>query len=511
MYPFDEKFLTKIEELRAAGVEPYPNGLTVTHTSTELHARFVGVEMPDPEPVAIGGRVMFRNRMGKVMFLRIQDRGEPSVDDVDSDGTPVKRGGMIQVFVRKNDVGEESYERLKKLDIGDFLWARGTMMRTRTGELSVRAEEACLASKVMTPFPDRFHGVADVELRSRQRYVDLFINPDTRETFRRRSRIVQQFREFFLRRDFLEVETPMLHAIPGGAAARPFVTHHNTLDMPLYLRIAPELYLKRLVVGGLERVFEINRSFRNEGVSPRHNPEFTMIEFYMAWATYDDLMDLTEELLVEVVDTVAGTRALSFGDLEMDWSPPFRRADMDALIAENTELSLADLEDPAAMEAYWRARHDVAEGERLPTSRGKWWELLFETHVEHTLINPTFVTGFPTEISPLARRSDGDPSRVDRFELFAATWELGNAFSELNDPVDQAGRFEAQAVARVEGDDESMYFDHDYIRALTYAMPPTAGMGIGIDRVVQLLTDRRHIKEVLLFPTLRPEQWDADS
>ena len=508
MYTFDDAWLAKIDAMREQGDEPYPNGFRVTHTSTELHERFVDVE--DPETVEYGevliaGRLMFRNRMGKVLFLRIHDRGEPTVDSTDAEGNPVKLGGRMQIFVRKQAVGDEAYERLKKLDIGDWVWARGTMMRTKTGELTVRADECLLASKIMTSFPDRFHGLNDIELRSRQRYVDLFMNESTRRTFRLRSRVIRHIRSFLESREFLEVETPMMQAIPGGAAAKPFVTHHNALDVDLFLRIAPELYLKRLLVGGFERVFEINRSFRNEGISTKHNPEFTMLEFYWAWATFTDLMDLTEELISGLVDELLGTRQVTFGDHEIDFSTPWRRADMDELIAEKTGLTLEQLQDPAAMETWWRANHKVAEEADLPTVRGKWWELFFDEYVEGTLVNPTFVTGFPTEISPLSRRNDSDPSRVDRFELVVATWEIANAFSELNDPVDQAGRFAAQVEAREAGDEESMYFDADYIRALTYGMPPAAGQGIGIDRLVMLLSGCQSIREVILFPTLRPE------
>jgi lysyl-tRNA synthetase class 2 len=496
MYPFDSEWMEKVRAMRAAGVEPWPSadGMEVTHTTGDVRKAAEGAEDPASLglDVAIGGRVMFRNVMGKAMFLRVQDRD-----------------GVLQIYARRENVGEAAYDQLKAIDIGDFVWARGTLMRTKTGELSVLATAARLASKIMTPFPDRWHTVSDVELRSRQRYVDLFINPDSREVFRKRSMLVRFIRDFFQARDFLEVETPMMQVIPGGAAARPFVTHHNALDIDLYLRVAPELYLKRLVVGGFERVFEVNRNFRNEGISQRHNPEFTMLEFYWAWATYHDLMDLTEELLSGLAVAVNGSPKVQFGEMEIDFSPPFKRAHMDALIAEKTGIPLSDMRDPAKLEAWWRANHRVAEDTQLPSTFGKWWELLFEHHVEKTLINPTFVTGFPAEISPLARRSDDDPERTDRFELICATWEIANAFTELNDPVDQAERFAAQAKARVAGDEESMYFDHDYVRALTYGMPPTAGEGIGIDRLAMLLTGRPSIREVILFPTLRPEKWDT--
>jgi lysyl-tRNA synthetase class 2 len=508
MYDFEQGWLDKLAELRAAGVEPYPNGMAPTHTSEQLHRLFDGVEdpasVPEAADVAVAGRVMFRNRLGKAIFLRVMDRGGSVVIGTDEQGEPIVRHGIVQVYLRREEVGDATFEQIKALDIGDFVWARGHLMRTRTGELSVQAQEARLAGKILNTFPDRFHGLTDVEARSRQRYVDLFMNAETREVFRKRTEIVRYIRRFFEDRDYLEVETPMMQVIPGGATARPFVTHLNALDLPLYLRIAPELYLKRLLVGGLERVFEINRSFRNEGVSVKHNPEFTMMEFYQAWATYHDLMDLTEDLLVGLVEKVCGSMKVQFGPHEIDFTPPFRRADMDELIAEHTGLTPAQLRDPAAMEAFWRANHEQQTG--LPRTVGKWWEWLYEAHAEGKLVNPTFVTGFPAEISPLARRNDADPSKVDRFELVIATWEVANAFSELNDPVDQAARFEAQVAARTEGDDEAMYFDEDYIRALSYGMPPAAGQGIGIDRLVMMLTGRTSIREVILFPTLRPRR-----
>jgi len=510
VHEFDDSWLDKLEQLRAMGVEPYPNGFEVTHLSTDLHRALHDVDDPTDaegfERVRVAGRVMFRNRFGKAMFLRIQDRGLPEVPVTDEEGNEELLGGRIQVYLRRNEVGDDAFMAMRKLDIGDFVWVDGFMMRTRTGELTVQARDIRLAGKTMLPFPDRWHSVTDIETRSRQRYVDLFMNADTREVFRKRSAVLRYLRDFFHAREFVEVETPMLQPIPGGANARPFVTHHNALDMELYLRIAPELFLKRLVVGGMERVFEINRSFRNEGVSVKHNPEFTMLEFYQAWATWTDLMDLTEELLVGLVDEVVGSRTLTFGEHTIDFSPPFRRADMDELIAEQTSLTREQLADAEAIEAWWRANRRVADDEALPTSRGKWWELLFDEYVEPTLVDPTFVTGFPTEISPLSRRNDDEPDRVDRFELVVATWEIANAFSELNDPVDQARRFADQVQARDAGDEEGMYFDHDYIRALSYGMPPTAGEGIGIDRLVMLLTGRTSIRDVILFPTLRPEQ-----
>lgn len=513
MEHFDAEWINKLKEYREAGIEPYPNGLPVSHTSTQLHAAWPDASVePEGEEwasIAVGGRLMFRNRMGKAMFLRLQDRGEPGVQTLNRDGEAEERGGVIQVYLRREEVGEEAFGWLKKLDVGDVVWAQGRLMRTRTGELTVQASKVVLASKILNAFPDRWHGVADVQTRSRQRYVDLFMNADARATFRLRSKLIASVRRFFHAHDYLEVETPMMHPIPGGASARPFMTHHNALGMDLYLRIAPELYLKRLVVGGLERVFEINRSFRNEGVSTKHNPEFTMLEFYQAWATHEDFMTFIEALLGGLADELVGSRKLTFGEMEIDFTTPFRRADMDELIAEKTGMSREDLERPEAMEAWWREHQRVGEETSLPCTRGEWWELLFDTYVEKGLINPTFVTGYPTEISPLSRRNDDDPSRVDRFELFVGAFEVCNAFSELNDPVDQAERFEAQAAAH-EGGTAGQRVDVDYLRALSYAMPPTAGAGIGIDRLAMLFSGKTSIREVILFPTLRPEAEAGD-
>lgn len=490
MYTFDDAWLEKLAALRAGGSDPYPTGFDVSHCAAELHGTFGDVDDPSDAQVDVrlGGRVMFRNRMGRALFLRLHDRT-----------------GKIQVYVRRDNVGEDAFAAMKVVDIGDFVWIRGSMMRTRTGELTVLAAEARLASKVMTSFPDRWHGVVDVETRSRQRYVDLLMNEESRTVFRQRSAIVREIRDFFHERDYIEVETPIMQPIPGGANARPFVTHHNALSRDVYLRIAPELYLKRLVVGGLERVFELNRCFRNEGVSVKHNPEFTMLEFYQTWTTYEALMALTEQLFRRLAHAVCGGPEVAFAEHVLDFGAPFRRVAMDAAIAQATGLTLQQLEDPTAMEAHWRAHHTCEDDEPLPTTRGEWWEWLFDESVEPHLIQPTFVTGFPIERSPLSRRSDVDPSRADRFELFVAGWEIANGFSELNDPVDQAQRFEDQVAARDAGDDESMHFDADYVRALTYGLPPTAGEGIGIDRLVMLLTGKTSIREVVLFPAMRHE------
>lgn len=490
MFDFDPRRLEKLAALRESGVEPYPNGHNVTHRLAELIE--AGGDKDDAtlkEEVLtefrIAGRLRFKNEMGKAGFARIQDES-----------------GRIQIFVRKNDLGEEAFDAIwKKLDLGDWVWARGTLMRTRKGELSLRCAELQLYAKCIESLPDKHKGFTDPEQRQRMRYLDLFINEDTRETFRKRSMIVRGLRNYFDGQGFMEVETPMLQAIPGGANARPFVTHHNALGMEMFLRVAPELYLKRLVVGGFERVYELNRNFRNEGVSLRHNPEFTMLEFYQAHATYIDLMDHTEVLVTELAEKVAGSLQIPYGDDVVDYSRPWRRASMEELI---TELAgVANPWDLEELRSRWIELHPEDAEADLPKTVGKWFEQFFDVHVEPTLVNPTFVTGYPTEISPLSRRNDERPEIVDRFELFVARQEIANGFSELNDPVDQAARFQAQADAKSSGDDEAMFFDADYVRALSYGMPPTAGEGIGVDRLAMLLTGQTSIREVVLFPALR--------
>ncbi len=486
---FGEVWCAKLDSLRASGVDPYPSNLAVTHQAASLHARFLDVAEPSAEadagPVTVGGRLMFRNLMGKAAFLRVQDGS-----------------GVIQLWAKIDTLGEAAFAIVKGLDIGDIVWATGRMMRTRTGELTVAASEVRLAGKALMPFPDRWNSVTDIEKRSRQRHVDLFMNEDSRDAFAKRSRVMRWLRDFLDERGFVEVETPMMHPIPGGAAARPFQTHHNALDLELYLRIAPELYLKRLVVGGMEAVYEVNRNFRNEGVDSRHNPEFTMLELYRTWSTYADLITLTEQMFVGLVDSVCGTRSLTFGPHTLNFEPPYRVTSMASLVSVAIGLHGAALRDPEALATAWG---DRPCGARRPTTYGAWWELIFGELVEHTLVDPTFVTGFPISISPLSRRSDADPDTAERFELYVAGMELANGFSELNDPIDQAARFAAQAAQRVAGDRESMWFDADYVRALGSGMPPTAGEGIGIDRLVMLLTGRTSIRDVILFPLLRPE------
>ncbi len=490
MYAFDDTRLEKLDALREAGIEPYPKALPVHHTLADVVA--AAGELPDEDlqgietVFTVAGRLRFKNEMGKAGFARLQD---PS--------------GRLQVYVKKNVVGPENFAAWKKLDLGDLVHVSGRLMRTRTGEVTLKATALRLNAKCIASLPDKHKGFTDGEQRQRMRYLDLMMNDATRETFRRRAAIVRGTRDFFEARGFMEVETPMLQTLAGGAAARPFVTHHNALDLDLFLRIAPELFLKRLVVGGFERVFEINRNFRNEGISLKHNPEFTMLEFYWAHATYLQLMDLTEELVAGLAVQATGKSAVAYGEHQLDFSTGWRRARMDELIAEATGLT--DPWDVHACRARWLEDHPDAAVEELPTTSGKWFELLFDAYVEASLIQPTFVTAFPTEISPLSRRNDVEPRIVDRFELFCVGREIANGFTELNDPVDQAARFAAQADAKAAGDDEAMFFDHDYVRALSYGMPPTAGEGIGIDRLVMLLTDQASIREVILFPTLRPE------
>ncbi|HXR19210.1 MAG TPA: lysine--tRNA ligase [Steroidobacteraceae bacterium] len=439
----------------------------------------------NPVRVHVGGRMMFKRVMGRASFAKIADRS-----------------GQIQLFLQENALGA-AYEAFKNYDVGDMLGAQGQLFRTRTGELSVRVEQLQLLAKALRPLPDKWHGVADTELRYRQRYVDLIMTERSREVFRTRTRVLRYLRDFLDALDFLEVETPMMQPIPGGAAARPFVTHHNALDVNMYLRIAPELYLKRLIVGGFERVYEINRNFRNEGLSTQHNPEFTMLELYWAYTDYVELMELIERLLHGLADGLFASRRMSYQRREYDLARPFRRITIEAALLEhNPGLERSRLRDVSYLrEACTRlsigfAPHDGA---------GKLQIELFEKTVEQSLLDPTFVYAYPLEVSPLSRTNDADPFLTDRFEFFLAGRELANGFSELNDPEEQAERFRAQVRRKDSGDDEAMHFDADYVRALEYGMPPTAGLGLGVDRLVMFLTDSPSIRDVLLFPHLRPE------
>jgi lysyl-tRNA synthetase class 2 len=439
----------------------------------------------NPTPVHVGGRMMLKRVMGRASFATLADRS-----------------GQIQIFLQADALGE-TYERFKSWDLGDIVGAGGVLFRTKTGELSVRATQLHLLTKSLRPLPDKWHGLADTELRYRQRYVDLIMNAHSREVFRTRARIVRYLRDFLDALDFLEVETPMMQPIPGGAVARPFKTHHNALDLDMYLRIAPELYLKRLIVGGFERVYEINRNFRNEGLSTQHNPEFTMLELYLAYADYRDLMGWVEKAIRGLADAVCGARQIKYQGRSYDLAAPFARVSVEqSLLAHNPGIDPLSLRDVTYLRRFCERLgiafkdHDGAGGLQME---------IFEKTVERTLLDPTFIHAYPAEVSPLSRGNDADPFLTDRFELFLAGREIANGFSELNDPEDQATRFSAQVVRQDRGDEEAMYFDHDYIRALEYGMPPTAGLGVGIDRLVMFFTNSPSIRDVILFPHLRPE------
>jgi lysyl-tRNA synthetase, class II len=480
----------KLHHLRGQGAA-FPNDFRRDVLAGELHASFGdrGADELEAEArrVKVAGRLMSRRIMGKASFAHLQDMS-----------------GRIQLFVQRDLLGEEAYAAFKgDLDIGDILGVEGTLFKTKTGELSVRCETVRLLTKALRPLPEKFHGLTDQESRYRQRYLDLIMNESARAIFLTRTRIVDYLRQYLNARGYLEVETPMMQVIPGGAAARPFITHHHALDMQLFLRIAPELYLKRLVVGGFERVYEINRNFRNEGLSTRHNPEFTMLEFYEAYADYQDLMDLTEDLLRGMARDVIGGTQMSYQGAACDFEKPFARLTVrEAILRFNPDLAADDVDDPERARAL-AVNLDVP---LKPTwGLGKLQLEIFEKTVEHRLIDPTFVTGYPTEVSPLARRNDQDPFVTDRFELFVGGREIANGFSELNDPEDQAERFRGQVQQKDAGDEEAMHFDADYIRALEHGLPPTAGEGIGIDRLVMLFTDSGSIRDVLLFPHMRPE------
>jgi lysyl-tRNA synthetase class 2 len=480
----------KLHQLRAEG-SAFPNDFRRDALAGDLHASFgdrSAEELEAEAPtVKVAGRLMSRRIMGKASFAHLQDMS-----------------GRIQLFVQRDHLGEDAYRAFKgDLDIGDIVGAEGTLFKTKTGELSVRCETLRLLTKALRPLPEKFHGLTDQESRYRQRYLDLIMNEGARVTFRIRTRIVDYLRQYLNARGYLEVETPMMQVIPGGAAARPFVTHHHALDMQLFLRIAPELYLKRLVVGGFEKVYEINRNFRNEGLSTRHNPEFTMLEFYEAYADYQDLMDLTEDLLRGMAREVIGSTQISYQGATCDFGKPFERLTVrEAILRFNRDLAADDIDDVDKV-------HNHAVKLDIPLKStwglGKLQLEIFEKTVEHRLIDPTFVTGYPTEVSPLARRNDQDPFVTDRFELFVGGREIANGFSELNDPEDQAERFRRQVQQKDAGDEEAMHFDADYIRALEHGLPPTAGEGIGIDRLVMLFTDAASIRDVLLFPHMRPE------
>jgi len=479
----------KLNQLRSEG-NAFPNDFRRDVLAAELQAEYGEKDNEffeqESRRVVVAGRMMAKRVMGKASFAQIQDMS-----------------GRIQVFVQRDALAEGEYQKFKTWDVGDIIGAEGELFKTRTGELTVKVDCIRLLTKSLRPLPEKFHGLTDQEIRYRQRYVDLIMNEPVRETFRIRSNIINYIRNYLNGLDFLEVETPMMQAIPGGAAARPFSTHHNALDMPLFLRIAPELYLKRLVVGGFERVYEINRNFRNEGLSTRHNPEFTMLEFYEAYATYHDLMDQTEAMLRGMAEYVLGTTTVTYQEDEYDFGKPFARMSVkESILHFNEDITEAQLDD-------LDAAREIAKGLGIPLKDsyglGKVQIEIFEKTVEHRLMDPTFITAYPTEVSPLARRNDEDPFVTDRFEFFVGGREIANGFSELNDYEDQAERFREQVAEKEAGDLEAMHYDADYIRALEHGMPPTAGEGIGIDRLVMLFTDSPSIRDVLLFPHMRPE------
>jgi lysyl-tRNA synthetase, class II len=507
----------KVEEIRALGANPYANGFTPTHTAAEIVKLYAGAAPPAPaedkaappnlisdEHFKIAGRIASYRSFGKAAFVKLLDRS-----------------GEIQVWIRKDLIGDVAFELWKKLERGDFIGVVGSPTITKTGELTIVAENVVILTKATRPLPEKWHGLSDVEVRYRQRYVDLVVNPDVREVFRKRSALVAGVRRFLDARGYLEVETPMMHSILGGAAAKPFATHHNALDLDLFMRIAPELYLKRLVVGSFERVYEIGRNFRNEGLSRQHNPEFTMLEFYQAYATYEDLMALTETLFQELARELAGGEALTYQGQAVSLASPWPRIPLKDAVVDASKRGLLPgglerpmLDDGEALGKWIEASGVGARNDELGAVlrksdlHGERVGALFDYAGEKTLPadRPAFVTEYPAETSPLSRRNDGDPTRVDRFELFIVGREHANAFSELNDPADQRGRFARQVDAKAQGREETMDYDEDYCRALEYGLPPTAGEGIGIDRLTMLLCDQASIRDVILFPLLRPER-----
>jgi lysyl-tRNA synthetase class 2 len=479
----------KLAKLRAHHRNGYRHGIKPSAVSADLHLQFDEKNKEEMETInhlaSVAGRVMAIRDFGKAAFVRVRDRA-----------------GLIQVFIDKNKLGEEGYTVYKDLDVGDIVWAHGKLFKTKTNELSVHADQISLLTKSLQPLPEKFHGIQDMEMRYRQRYVDLIMTEEVRETFKKRAEIVDEVRKYFLANGFMEVETPMMHPIVGGANARPFITHHNTLDMKLYLRIAPELYLKRLVVGGFDRVFEINRNFRNEGMSIKHNPEFTMLEFYMAYATYEDLMDMTEELFCKIAQRLYGRTTINYQGTEIILGQKWERIGIeDSIIKYSGFKDRAKIRDAAALRAYGKSSGIEMNPK---SSTGQLIMDIFDAEVEAKLIQPTFLTHYPLDVSPLSRVNEKDPFLVDRFELFIYGREMANAFNELNDPIDQRERFLKQVDAKNAGDIEACDMDEDYCVALEYGMPPTAGQGIGIDRLVMLFTDSPSIRDVILFPLMRP-------
>ncbi len=483
---FQERF-KKLTALREDGIDPYPNDFKPDITCGEVHTRFGSLDKEGLEgeerSVLVAGRIMALRSFGRATFVHIQDRT-----------------GRLQVYLRRDILGEETYSIFKKCDVGDIIGVGGRLFRTRTEELTVEAHTFRLLAKGLHPLPEKWHGLRDVEIRYRQRYLDLLVNPDVREVFLKRTRTIRLLREFLDARGFVEVETPMMQKIPGGAAAKPFVTHHNALGIDLYLRIAPELYLKRLVIGGFERVYEINRNFRNEGISTQHNPEFTMLEFYQAYATFEDLMEMTEEMIGTIAEQINGSKEIVYQGERLDFTPPWERITVrDAILKYSDADEGIFVDKGRAVEFARRLGLELNEG----LSHGRIIVEIFEETAEPRIRQPTFVTHYPVEVSPLSRRNQKDPDVVDRFELIIAGREIANAFSELNDPVDQRQRFLEQLKERGRGAEETHPMDEDFIRALEYGMPPTAGEGVGIDRLVMILTDSPSIRDVILFPLMR--------
>ena len=477
----------KLESLREGGFN-FPRGLEIDAYADDLQEEFASLSGEELQSrnkeVRVAGRMMAKRVMGKSSFSKIKDGS-----------------GEIQLFLSSSDLSQEIYDQFKTLDVGDIIWAKGQLFKTKTDELTINVAELELLTKSLRPLPEKYHGLTDTEIRYRQRYLDLIMSKDSQNVFRTRSKIVSKMRSYLSDQGILEVETPMMHPIPGGAVARPFVTHHNALDRDLYLRIAPELYLKRLVVGGFDRIFEINRCFRNEGVSTQHNPEFTMLELYMAYCTAEDIMNLTEDMIFQIALEVKGSNVVDYQGKEYDVSKPFQRVTLeDSVLAHNPNLDVKLLRDK---DYLTKACADLGIEVRKNYGSGKLLLEIFEKTVEHNLAQPTFITDYPKEVSPLSRANDEDPWLVDRFELFAAGRELANGFQELNDPDEQAERFNLQVQQREEGDDEAMVYDEDYIQALEFGLPPTGGLGVGIDRLVMFLTDSPSIRDVLLFPNMK--------
>jgi lysyl-tRNA synthetase class 2 len=479
-----EQKIEKYKDFRERGIKNYDEKFEIDTLAEDIINSFEDYE---GKTVRLSGRIMALRTHGKASFSDIQDMS-----------------GKMQLYVKVDLIGEDRYELFTELDMGDIIGIEGEVFKTNRGQISVKVKEFKLLTKSLRPLPEKFHGLKDKEMRYRQRYLDLIMNPEVKDTFVVRSKIIRSFRDILDKKDFLEVETPMMHPIPGGANAKPFVTHHNALDMELYLRIAPELYLKRLIVGGFNRVYEINRNFRNEGMSYKHNPEFTTLELYQAQADYHDMMDITEELVVKSAEKILGSSKISYQEEDIDLSIPWERITMKELVKNKTGFDYDSLE--TSEDAYKKAKELRVNIEDKSLSKGELLYEVFEALVEETLTQPTFVMDYPIEVSPLAKNKEDEPEFTYRFEAFINGWEIANAFSELNDPFEQESRFEHQAKQREAGDEEAQMMDKDFVRALEYGMPPTGGLGIGIDRLIMLLTDSKSIRDVILFPTMRPEQ-----